>query len=122
MCSSVEIICEGWLSMVASLVVEQNLARSLIGICEPEVFDILSYFKKKESDVLTVHIKHRYPNESKEEFMQGLCEFKGFARSNIFLLSPEKNDSRQERLELIMKYKLDKVPQISVSNLSRSRK
>ena len=63
--------------IVVIKVIEQNLPRLLIGICKPKGFDILSYFKKKEPEVLTTCRKHRNPNETAEEFMKGLCEFKG---------------------------------------------
>ena len=58
-------------------------------------------------------------HETADEFMQVLCEFKGFARSNILFLSPAKYACLEERLELPRKIKLDKVPQIGASDHSR---
>ena len=52
--------------IIASTVAEKILARSLTGIYNPNDFDILSYFKKNELEVLTVHRKHKCPNETAE--------------------------------------------------------
>ena len=68
-----------------------------------KVFGVFEYFKKGVPEALKVDRKYKCQNETTEELMQGIYEFKVFTRNSVLFLSPSSLSSQKERLESLKK-------------------